>query len=272
MRIADAIIAQGTARDQEDMLVVDSIKGLVGVADGVSAPYSPGTGGVKRYQEGATGGQLVVATLARKILFSRPGERLEQLLLEANAALQGLEDWVNDAASIPGASLAFVEMREHNVHIATAGDALVVWQTKKGVMGATPNRTFEFEQLNQQNFERCLAASGGDIGKAWDAHLPFAREHTRRHRNVDFAEFNGQIAFHHLCVRVDLDPAKMQTLILCTNGLVKREWTEHPEVLATNVILSFQEGGLRQVLAAAHGYAAANGGNHPEATAIALEF
>ncbi|MBI2642469.1 MAG: hypothetical protein HYW97_01360 [Candidatus Wildermuthbacteria bacterium] len=272
MRIADAIIAQGTAENPEDMLYVEPINGFYGVADGVSAPYSPATGGVKRYG-GATGGQLVVATLGRMLLFPpQSGSGIEPLLFDANNALRRHEDWVDDATRIPGASLALAEVRGNAVLLVTASDAFAVWKTKKGIMGATPNLAFKSEQLNRQDFERCLEASGGNIGKAWDAHLPFAKEQARKCRNVDFAEFNGQIAFHRLCTRVDLDPAQLHTLILCTDGLVKPEWTEHPEILATNVILSFQEGGLRHVLASAHGQEQTNEGNHPEATAIALEF
>lgn len=271
MRVADALIAQGTAKDQEDMLYVEPINGFYGVADGVSAPYSPGTGGVKRYG-GATGGQLVVAALARTLLLPQPGERLEQILFEANSVLRQHEDWVDDAGRIPAASLALAEVQEGNVHIVTAGDAFAVWQMKDGTIRATPNPTFEYELLNRQNFGRCLAASGGDDTKARDAHLPFVRDHSRKHKNVDFAEFNGQQAFHRLCIRIDISPAELHLLMLFTDGLVNFEWTKYPEELAPRVILPYEEGGLRRILADAHGYEHANEGKHPEATAIALEF
>ena len=273
MRIADALVRQGTARDREDMLFVPANgEGIYGVADGVSEPYSPTTGGPRRDAQGTTGGQHVVTTLARKILFPQPGKNLEQILLEANSELRQLEGWVDDAGLIPGASLALAEVSKNAVFVITAGDAFAVWQTKTGFVGATPNPTFHYDLLNRHNLATCLAESGGNTGKAWDLHLPFAKKHAREHKNVDFAEFNGQGAFLGLCTRTLLDPRELQRLVVFTDGMVKFEWTEHPNLLAQRIMHEFEDGMLREVLVAAHGWKNAHNGKHPEATAIALEF
>lgn len=269
MKIGDWVVRPGTTKTLEDMLIANLREGFFGVLDGVSAPYHPDQGPTL-YEDGTSGGQRVVNTLAQRLLLPQQAEDLETALFEANMDLAQEEHWTDDAGLIPGASLALAQVHEDNVLVISAGDSLAVWKTKRGQAFATPNHAYEFEHFLEGHFQDCLARSRGNLAEAWRLHLPVMQEWYRKHKNKTFAEMNGQMAFLRLWIRRILRAQQLEYLILFTDGLVPLEWTQYPDTLAHEVSRRFERGRkLRDILESRR---SSPWEQEPEVTAIVLEF
>lgn len=277
---------QGTARTPEDDMIVlprEKDKGVLGVMDGVNAPYISSVG-PRIYEGGLSGGQTINRIIQIEFLYRYFVGHLPEMLYGANERVREFARRcspdldLDDAGVLPGACLAIAELKKDEVLIATAGDCMAVWRTKTGKIGVTKLLPPEFEQMQKDSFA-ALMRQYGDRSQAWKHHIPIMHEAYRRFKNTPegFAFLNGQPAFNDLLEITVIPREELALLILFTDGFVPFEEMGRQERLAHWVLAHYKDVGLSGTLAATRFHIQEKNEKEgwetlPEATAVAIEF
>ncbi|MBZ9577851.1 hypothetical protein KJA13_02330 [Patescibacteria group bacterium] len=272
---------QGSARIPEDGIIFQPPY-YYAVTDGITGIYLPDEGPTLFH--GMTGGQLASHIISYAFRNASPAtSSLEGIVRRANSLIRqdieasGLS--LKESELLPSAAFVVASVNTTNIHILQGGDALAIWQTKDGTLGATPNKTYSYEEELLLIIAELMKKHKGDRQKMWEEFRPILTEKRRANINTKqggFALLNGQPEFEHFWQKFTLPRAGIGFLLLFSDGLIPFEWTKNELGMAGEIIRLYKKGGLYAILEATRQIAddkkSLTHEDYPEATAIAIEF
>lgn len=255
--------------------------------------------------DGFSGGELVRLLLEQKAhLFSNCDTQhsVANLIYYMNGELRNT--WKmhkidhGDPGELPGATIAFAQVRGGHVHLCQAGDCFAIWKKRDGTIGITENqvRAHEVEMnatIEKLQREVALELFGIRLEDAidvqrkeiraemWDRFCPILKlARTQDINNADSPRGYGLVngVGNTLLFQEIFHQKEMAILLLVTDGMIPWEAMKSmtDQEIAEKVLADYQEGGLTGLLRIARGIekrvANVNYIDSAEATGIALEF
>lgn len=254
------IYDQGSSHYREDGLVIH--QNLLGVLDGVSAPYAPKY--PPKMFNNLSGGEMVArlveqffgtVTLSRYgamlglVPIALPEQNLLTEVLAANAAVReaqlnfGIN--VEDAGEVAGVTFAIAKIRKETVEIIQTGDCFALWVKKDGSITITRNQVRPHDELMnaeilrlqrevaKENFgielEEATQEQRGVIRKEmWNQFYHILREGRRHDANnivspTYYGLMNGDPRLSEVMFTIQLSRHELRTLILFSDGMVSWE-------------------------------------------------
>ncbi len=275
---------QGSARILEDGIIFRPPY-YFGVTDGITGVYLPDEG--PKLFHGMTGGQLASHAISRAFCTTSIAKSLEDVLLDANhmiyedIAAHGLS--LQEPELLPSATFVVATtidlLNTGAVTIVQGGDSLAIWQMKDGTLGATPNKTYNYEERLLCTIAELMKKHRRDRQKMWEEFRPILIKERRANVNTKqggFALLNGQPEFENFWQKFILPRERMALLILFSDGFVPFEWTQQELGMAGEIVRLYRKGGLHPILEATRQIAdqkkSSSHEDYPEAMAIAIEF
>lgn len=248
MRV-ETLYDSGTATIMED--VWGANHPFYMVADGVSEPYAKD--GPRLMEGRLTGGQIAAIKLRNAVMRTHPVS-LDTILRVASQDLEYIckRYFIEDIGMMPGATFALAEIGENSIALVQGGDCFILWMTKDGEVGATPNKVLAHEVECRAHIARLMEKHGGDRREAMEEFRPILTNLRRAHANnpndpAGYCVFNGQPEMNQMLWRKTIAPVSI--LILSTDGLFAFGETGDENKMAQNAIKVFREEGLRAMLA-----------------------
>lgn len=249
-----AVYDQGTADHQEDGFGVH-FPFLV-IADGLSAPYSPGRPPV--LSEGMSGGEMVRETILRMLYSSTRNSSLERIILHANEIVGEIQRNrgipLDNAGLLAGAAFVFARIGTETIEIIQGGDCLAVWSYDSGRFGATRNQAYPHCSANLKIIATLMQKQNGNRGKMWEDFLPILSDRRQMDMNNQmsvsgFAVLNGQPTITKCWQKLEIPVAGLRLLLLFTDGLLTPYDESANEMsMAQRLIADYQELGLEGML------------------------
>jgi hypothetical protein len=270
----------GTAQPLEDRFVVAAP--FFAVFDGVSGIYHPDRGWTD--YGGKSGGQHVVDIAEEEIRKASSTDSVRTVMERINGAVRlfversGLS--YDEIEHVPGAPFALAKVGEDSVELIQGGDALAVWRTKIGRIGATANQNYAFETNLLAFLNPLIEREHGDRKAIWEHYIPFLSNERRLHANGpapdDYVYLNGDPRGPGVWQEFEFEAGELDRLILFTDGIVDFPETPDTDALAHLILSTYDAGGVDALLARIRAIESKEVGkrhiNHAEATIIALEF
>lgn len=269
----------------EDGAFINPQTKLFGVADGVSAAYSPSHPPL-RYGP-LTGGQMVVRELNSSALLHDQSCKILPFIHRVNRRVLANHKKMGQKPgtdNVGGASFAICQIGQKEITFVLAGDCFVLCRDDQGLHFWTglDLAAYLTEQRADEVFAECLSQTDGDRGRAWDLYYPLMRAGKIRFANRlighgGFAELNGDPALETCCriikIGVSLRP---RFILLGTDGMIPSQAFK-PVLRRTTMKMMeklYLKGGLTKILQWRDG--AEKSLHHltgwPEASAVELEF
>lgn len=266
MRVASASSFYRLPFDQkaviEDGSFVNARAGWFGVADGVSAAYSPSNPallystdplGLGLKQPLLTGGQMVVQELCSYAQLENQDSDIFQLLKDVNDQIYDNHANVGknpETDNVGGASFAVCQVKPTGIILVIGGDCFVFCGDEQGLHFWTgfDESAFLVEEEANQLFGHCLKKADGQMGKAWDMYYPEYKARKIRCANKNlgnggYAELNGDPALSYCwsVIRIGVD-SHPKFILLGTDGMLPSQAMDKRQEKATINNISFYYG------------------------------
>lgn len=256
---------------------------LVGVWDGVSAPYCPKN--PQKFFLGRTGGQMISNAIFSALLETTASNFTSPALTVFATINERIRDYqiaqglpLDDGSQLAGAVFTFAEIQNETTTIFHGGDCYAVWKMKSGESGITHNSFRPLEAELREKIAELMGQFGGDRAKMWDEFYPFLCEKRRENTNKPgkCALLNGQPELFDCWDVTELPTCDLASLLLFTDGMVPFPKTGDEAYLLERVLDKYETGGLHEILSWARridqGEAKTSHQTHAEATGIAIHF
>ncbi|MDD4901498.1 MAG: hypothetical protein PHS62_05395 [Patescibacteria group bacterium] len=269
----------------EDASFINSRANLYGVADGVSAAYSPSHPPL--YYGTLTGGQMAVQELCSSAVRLEPDVNLRSLLLKVNEAIfirhnQAGKNPKND--NVAGASFAICQINSTSITFIVAGDCFALFRIKENLRFLTgfDQPAHRLKERADRLFAKCLRRAGNNKGRAWDLFQPLYQAGKIKYTNKrigrgGYAELNGDPALEDCWTVIDISASCLPRYILLgTDGLIPSQSSSsgRQNEIALQLENHYLKGGIPGLLGfrdgAEKGLCHLNG--WPEASAVELKF
>lgn len=246
---------------KEDGSPVNFLAGIFGVADGVSAAYSPSNPPIM-YYESLTGGQMIIHEICLYLNLILSPISIKDFLLKANNNIlrrhrvMGKDPTKGD--DVGGASFAFCQPNSEGITFILGGDCFALVDTKDDSLFLTAfdKAAFKIEERDQDNYTECLKKTNGNKGDAWDLYWPQykAKRISCANKNIGFggyATLNGDPelgkCWQVKTIKWDDHP---RSIILGTDGLLPPSEVQPDKMESLATLLSTMHwlGGIPKIL------------------------
>lgn len=263
----------------EDASFVNPRYGLFGVADGVSAAFSPSHPPLM-YTGGLTGGQVAARNFQ---IAGVDNSGIETAIRRANSmtlAAHMIHDLSPAAGDdVGGAYFSACQVDNGIITLILAGDCFALFGSEEGSRFITgiDDAAAKTEAEAIKDFNRALEEAGGHKGHAWDLYYPIFKARKVRCSNKEigsggYAVLNGDPALELSYTRLQVDAEGVKWIVLGTDGMLPSGFDakRHSSDLAQIYMCK----GLQGVLAWRDSFGEEAShighGNHPEASAVEI--
>lgn len=261
------------------------------VGDGVSGVYYPGKEQV--FFDGRTTGQVAMGCVTEAFIKAPCNTSLQDIIDKASMAMaafwgqQGLS--LHHPEKIGGTTLATADfwLKKQGERplftIATLGDCMALWETKRGTYGGTSNSVFahdmEMNELQKKARETLLEKESNE--SIWAVFGPQLSDLRSKRVNAPLEPFgygvlNGQPEYKEFLYVLNFDPRDLKYLLLTSDGLLPYYLTSEGEKAAQWFFEHYKSrGSLEGVMAVKRELEKAEpelhiAGGHAEASAVLI--
>lgn len=235
---------QGNGIMNEDTAVMNEREKVYAVIDGATSITS------YRNELGHTGGYIAAHTLASRLQYVSPQDRIEDVVLQANQELRHKmeEAGIDDREKSNFWSTAFVVFRIHDTYIeyAQAGDCMLFAKYKDGALRIiSRDQVAHVDRLTLQKRQDILA--NGDVGKETLFQLlyPTFYENRQKANTLDgYAVMNGEECLSDFIETGRFNRSCLTRLYAVTDGLFHCTEESDPDRVWKDMIARIDRMGL----------------------------
>ncbi len=273
---------------QEDGYAFNESAGIAVVYDGVSEPYSNSHPRIDYNGNGMTGGQMAGQWVKIAVEAAEPGDRLQDVLLEANQQIldSHLKAGLDPATkAVGGVCLAACQVLAGKLTLITVADAWANVRHRRGSWQFYTNidlPAYELEESGNVVFAAFKKLNNGHIGATWvDYFTYFTKQQyfrANRHKNEGgHGMVNGNPAVQEYWTCFEGEATEYNRIALGSDGMLSSS-DAHPDRRSSlSEVIGAQLSMSKQPAAAVYGLAASKpsdphigAGKRPEATMLYL--
>lgn len=276
----ETLYSPGTAERSEDGVINNWP--FFGVIDGLSAPY--------HYKmepicfDGMTGGEMVRKVVLETFSAANPSLPLEEVILQANQKISEFQVArgipIERSDLLAGACFAFAKLGIRTSELIQGGDCFGVWVYKNGEIGVTKNQAYQHVSENLRIIAEIMRRVNWNRNEMWVEFFPTLSKFRLRDINqktrTGYALLNGQSTIKKYWQKIRIPMARIEFLILFTDGLIWYPESANEKKMAEKVVSAYEKWGLRGVLNEKRRAEKKNAKtlyiDQDEATAMAIEF